>query len=40
VYLCWRYGEPSVQHWHELEGGFAGRQRILHAADFSPTYLS
>ncbi len=40
VYLCWRYGEPSVQHWHELEGGFAGRQRIVQASDFSPTYLS
>jgi hypothetical protein len=39
VYLCWRYGEPSVQHWHELEGGFAGRQRITRAEDFSPTYL-
>jgi hypothetical protein len=40
VYLCWRYGEPSVQHWHELEGGFAGRQRIVHASDFSTPYLS
>jgi hypothetical protein len=29
VYLCWRLGEPSVQYWHELEAGFAGRQRIL-----------
>lgn len=26
VYLCWRLGEESVGHWHELEAGFAGRQ--------------
>jgi hypothetical protein len=29
VYLCWRLGEPEVAHWHELEGGFAGRQRLM-----------
>ncbi len=28
VYLCWRLGEPTVAHWHELEAGFAGRRRI------------
>ena len=28
VYLCWRYDEPSVSHWHELEAGFAGRQPL------------
>jgi hypothetical protein len=28
VYLCWRLGEPEVQYWHELNGGFAGRQPI------------
>ena len=28
VYLCWRLGEPSVQYWHETDGGFAGRQPI------------
>jgi hypothetical protein len=28
VYLCWRLGEPEVAHWHELEAGFAGRQKI------------
>ncbi|HZH13333.1 MAG TPA: DUF2203 domain-containing protein [Archangium sp.] len=40
VYLCWRFGEPAVSHWHELEGGFAGRQPIVHARDFTPSYLS
>jgi hypothetical protein len=29
VYLCWRLGESEVAHWHELEGGFAGRQKLL-----------
>jgi hypothetical protein len=28
VYLCWRLGEPEVGFWHEVEAGFAGRQRI------------
>jgi hypothetical protein len=28
VYLCWRFDEPSVSHWHDLEAGFAGRQPI------------
>jgi hypothetical protein len=25
VYLCWLFDEPRVEHWHELDGGFAGR---------------
>lgn len=28
IYLCWKYGEGSIQFWHEVEAGFAGRQRI------------
>lgn len=28
VLLCWRLGEPEVLHWHDLEGGFAGRQPL------------
>ncbi len=28
VCLCWRLGEPSVTHWHELDAGFAGRQPL------------
>ena len=28
VYLCWRLGEPDVRYWHELDGGYAGRQPI------------
>jgi hypothetical protein len=28
VYWCWKVGEDKVEHWHELEAGFAGRQAI------------
>jgi len=28
VYLCWKYGEDSIQYWHELEAGFQGRRLI------------
>ncbi len=28
VYLCWKYNEPQVAYWHDLESGFAGRQKI------------
>lgn len=30
VYLCWRLGEPEISHWHELDAGFAGRQKLVH----------
>ena len=28
VYLCWKYGEDTVQFWHEIEAGFMGRMLI------------
>jgi len=28
VFLCWRYDEPTVGFWHDLNAGFAGRQTI------------
>lgn len=28
VYLCWKYNEGSIQFWHEVDAGFAGRQPI------------
>ena len=28
VYLCWKFNEPEVAHWHELDAGFAGRQPL------------
>ncbi len=29
VYLCWQLGEPSVNFWHRIEDGFAGRKALL-----------
>jgi hypothetical protein len=28
VLLCWKLGEDSIEYWHELEAGFAGRQPL------------
>ena len=28
VCLCWKLGEESIEHWHELQSGFAGRQPV------------
>ena len=28
VYLCWKLGEETITHWHELDAGFAGRKPI------------
>lgn len=28
ILLCWRLGEDRVEHWHEVDAGFAGRSRI------------
>jgi hypothetical protein len=28
VYLCWREGETTIEHWHPLHTGFAGRQKL------------
>lgn len=34
VYLCWKYPEERIAHWHELDAGFAGRQPIGDGAAF------
>jgi hypothetical protein len=33
ILLCWKADEPTIMHWHEVEGGFAGRKSValLHA---------
>ncbi|HUK74889.1 MAG TPA: DUF2203 domain-containing protein, partial [Nitrososphaerales archaeon] len=28
VYLCWKYGESSVEFWHTQSEGFASRKQI------------
>ena len=28
IFFCCRLGEETIEHWHERDGGFAGRQRI------------
>lgn len=28
VCLCWRLGEPLVEHWHEVDAGYAGRRKL------------
>lgn len=38
VYLCWHFGEERVDHWHELDAGFAGRRPIRETDAFAPTY--
>ncbi|HEY6636193.1 MAG TPA: DUF2203 domain-containing protein [Solirubrobacterales bacterium] len=28
IYLCWELGEDEVACWHELEGGYGGREPL------------
>ncbi|HUY93666.1 MAG TPA: DUF2203 domain-containing protein [Terracidiphilus sp.] len=28
VLLCWKLGEPAIEHWHTMEAGFGGRQPV------------
>ena len=32
VYLCWKLDESEILHWHEIDGGFAGRQPLTAAS--------
>jgi hypothetical protein len=34
VYLCWKFGEERIAHYHDLEGGFAARQPLPGDGDF------
>jgi hypothetical protein len=27
VYLCWKAGEPTVDHWHGIDEGFSARKQ-------------
>jgi hypothetical protein len=28
VFLCWRYGEPEVAYWHDIDMGYSDRQPL------------
>ena len=28
IFWCWRLGEERIDHWHDLDAGYAGRQVI------------
>jgi len=28
VFWCWKVGEDRIEHWHDLEAGYAGRQPV------------
>jgi hypothetical protein len=28
IHLCWKFNEPEVLYWHELDAGYAGRQPL------------
>ncbi|HEU5260618.1 MAG TPA: DUF2203 domain-containing protein [Gemmatimonadales bacterium] len=28
IFWCWKTGEEKIEHWHELEAGYAGRQPV------------
>ena len=36
VFLCWKYGEPTISHWHRIPDGFAGRRPLLDASENGP----
>ena len=36
VFLCWQLGEPTVNHWHRIEDGFAGRKALLDGEGSEP----
>lgn len=28
IFWCWKLGEERIEHWHDLESGYAGRQPV------------
>jgi hypothetical protein len=28
VFLCWEEGEDDIEYWHELDGGYGGREKL------------
>jgi hypothetical protein len=39
VYLCWKYGEERIGHWHELDTGFSARRPLPVDGDFTGDLL-
>ena len=35
VFLCWKFGEAKIGHWHRIPDGFAGRRALLDRDEFS-----
>jgi len=33
VFLCWKFGESTIAHWHRIADGFAGRRPLLDAGE-------
>jgi hypothetical protein len=36
IWLCWKYGEPEIAYWHEIDGGFAGRRPVAELLASTP----
>lgn len=39
VYLCWKFGEERITHYHDLDTGFAGRKPLPQDGDFTGDLL-
>ncbi len=39
VYLCWKFGEDRITHYHDLDAGFAGRKPLPQDGDFTGDLL-
>lgn len=39
VNLCWKFPEPTISFWHDMESGFADRQKIKAPEEFEASLL-
>lgn len=40
VYLCWKFPEAAISHWHRLEAGYAGRKPIKEDDGFAASWAN
>ena len=40
VYLCWKFPEVDIRHWHKVEAGFAGRRPIAAHDGFEQSWAN